>query len=448
MRRRRGPRRLLAPLIALRRPAGLRGAVAVVVLDPFARDDRREVAERFAAAWAADDRRTMHGLIDAETRARLSAAALRGHLRAVERAATVPRCASARRASRATVGSASRSPSRRAPSGRCAATSSCRWSSRGGRGARALAPVPAPARPAPRRARAPAHRRPAEARARARRRRDAPDRGRRRRRSSAARRRPSDPGSGLERRFDRAPAGTPGRAAALRRPRRRARARLPRALVRDHDPPRPAARVARRARRAPRRRRRAAPARRRRRSRWPASPCPRPSRPGSTFKIVTLAAALRGGRRDGRRARIPCARYATLSGVRLRNANDEACGGTLVDVVRRVVQLGLRAARRAARREPAGGRYAEAFGFNERPRDRRRRARAGFAPASRLRRQPRRRRGGDRPGSRPGHAAGDGQRRRDDRQPRRPRAAADRAQRARRPPPRGAPRGSRARCAR
>jgi peptidoglycan glycosyltransferase len=50
--------------------------------------------------------------------------------------------------------------------------------------------------------------------------------------------------------------------------------------------------------------------------------------PGSTFKIVTLVGALAAGaaRTD---TRFPFVSYATLSGVRLANANDETCGGTL-----------------------------------------------------------------------------------------------------------------------
>lgn len=52
--------------------------------------------------------------------------------------------------------------------------------------------------------------------------------------------------------------------------------------------------------------------------------------PGSTFKIITLAAALQEGiTRPSER--FPVQTAATLAGVELQNANEEACGGTLVE---------------------------------------------------------------------------------------------------------------------
>jgi peptidoglycan glycosyltransferase len=89
-----------------------------------------------------------------------------------------------------------------------------------------------------------------------------------------------------------------------------------------------------------------------------------PQPPGSTFKIVTLAAAL-----EARIARpsssYPVRTAATLSGVKLRNAGDEACGGSLPAAFAEScnsvfaplgAELGGRRLVRAAER----------FGFNER----------------------------------------------------------------------------------
>jgi peptidoglycan glycosyltransferase len=91
-----------------------------------------------------------------------------------------------------------------------------------------------------------------------------------------------------------------------------------------------------------------------------------PQPPGSTFKIVTLSGALAAG------VATPSSTYpvrtgTTLSGVTLKNAGGEACGGTLVkafaDSCNSVfAPLGARlGAKRLVR-------TAEAFGFNERPR--------------------------------------------------------------------------------
>jgi beta-lactamase class D len=88
-----------------------------------------------------------------------------------------------------------------------------------------------------------------------------------------------------------------------------------------------------------------------------------PQPPGSTFKIVTLAAAL-----DAKIARpkstYPIATEAVLAGVTLQNANGEACGGTLAEAFAEscnsvFAPLG---ARLGARRLVAA---AERFGFNE-----------------------------------------------------------------------------------
>jgi hypothetical protein len=91
-----------------------------------------------------------------------------------------------------------------------------------------------------------------------------------------------------------------------------------------------------------------------------------PQPPGSTFKIITLAAALQAGIARPS-STYPVRTAATLSGVRLRNANDESCGGTLVAAFAIscnsvFAPLGARlGARRLVR-------AAEAFGFNEAPR--------------------------------------------------------------------------------
>jgi cell division protein FtsI/penicillin-binding protein 2 len=52
--------------------------------------------------------------------------------------------------------------------------------------------------------------------------------------------------------------------------------------------------------------------------------------PGSTFKIVTLAGVLQAGVAKAASA-FPVATDATLSGVKLENANGESCGGTLLE---------------------------------------------------------------------------------------------------------------------
>jgi penicillin-binding protein A len=89
-----------------------------------------------------------------------------------------------------------------------------------------------------------------------------------------------------------------------------------------------------------------------------------PQPPGSSFKIVTLAAALQE-RETVPSASFPVRTAATLAGVRLRNAGDEACGGTLTDSFAHscnsvFAPLGVRL---GAKRLVA---YAERFGFNER----------------------------------------------------------------------------------
>ncbi|HEY6758047.1 MAG TPA: penicillin-binding transpeptidase domain-containing protein [Baekduia sp.] len=91
-----------------------------------------------------------------------------------------------------------------------------------------------------------------------------------------------------------------------------------------------------------------------------------PQPPGSTFKIITLSAALASGKATPSSS-YPVRTSATLSGVKLSNASGESCGGSLAqsfaDSCNSVfaplgVQVGAK--RLIAR--------AEAFGFNETPR--------------------------------------------------------------------------------
>jgi penicillin-binding protein A len=89
-----------------------------------------------------------------------------------------------------------------------------------------------------------------------------------------------------------------------------------------------------------------------------------PQPPGSVFKIITLAAALEE-RETSAAESFPVSTAATLEGVALRNAGDEACGGTLTNSFAHscnsvFAPLGARlGAKRLVR-------YAERFGFNER----------------------------------------------------------------------------------
>jgi peptidoglycan glycosyltransferase len=91
-----------------------------------------------------------------------------------------------------------------------------------------------------------------------------------------------------------------------------------------------------------------------------------PQPPGSTFKIITTAAALQ--HKVARPSTtFPVRTAAVLSGVPLRNASNEACGGTLQQAFAEscnsvFAPLGAKV---GARRLVAA---ARAFGFNERPR--------------------------------------------------------------------------------
>jgi peptidoglycan glycosyltransferase len=87
--------------------------------------------------------------------------------------------------------------------------------------------------------------------------------------------------------------------------------------------------------------------------------------PGSTFKIVTLTGVLESHVANARSS-FPVTDAATLSGVRLENANGEYCGGTLVEAFAEscnsvFAPLG---AKLGAKRLVA---VAERYGFNEAP---------------------------------------------------------------------------------
>ncbi|MCW3001231.1 MAG: hypothetical protein JWQ20_529 [Conexibacter sp.] len=91
-----------------------------------------------------------------------------------------------------------------------------------------------------------------------------------------------------------------------------------------------------------------------------------PQPPGSTFKIITLAAGLATGKASPSSS-YPVRTSATLSGVKLANASNETCGGSLAQSFAKscnsvFAPLGasVGAKRLVAR--------AEAFGFNETPR--------------------------------------------------------------------------------
>jgi beta-lactamase class D len=91
-----------------------------------------------------------------------------------------------------------------------------------------------------------------------------------------------------------------------------------------------------------------------------------PQPPGSTFKIITTAAALEE-RVATPSTRYPPATFATLSGVKLGNANGERCGGTLTEAFIEScnsVFAPLGAKLGAKRLVEA----ARAFGFGETPR--------------------------------------------------------------------------------
>src|SRR3954452_8204482 len=88
--------------------------------------------------------------------------------------------------------------------------------------------------------------------------------------------------------------------------------------------------------------------------------------PGSTFKIVTLSAALQNHVATPSSS-YPVRQYAVLSGVKLHNASDESCGGSLTEAFTVscnsvFAPLGAKLGKRRLRAA------AERFGFNAPPR--------------------------------------------------------------------------------
>jgi peptidoglycan glycosyltransferase len=90
-----------------------------------------------------------------------------------------------------------------------------------------------------------------------------------------------------------------------------------------------------------------------------------PQPPGSSFKIITAAAGLTYGATK-LSSSYPVRQYATLSGVKLRNASDEQCGGSLTASFAHSCNsvFGPIGAKVGAKRLVA---MAEKFGFNETP---------------------------------------------------------------------------------
>jgi peptidoglycan glycosyltransferase len=365
MRRRRGPRRFIAPLMAVTALGLAVAAVAYVVLDARTGDERKAAAREFAAAWAKRDRRAMWRLIDPETQKAYPLRRFAATYRAAERAASV---------SRVRTGTV-----REGRADRLIVPVSVRTRDFGTlRGNVVLAVVmvddEARVRWRPY-MRLPGLRRGESVRRRVRRR---PRRaailaadGRRLDRIPAAAAivgqvpTAERPGSGLQRRFDARLRGRPG--ADLRfghRVVKRVRIKRGRNV---HATIRPGLqRVARQALGS--------------RLGGVAVLRPRdgsvlalaglavsgPQPPGSTFKIITLSAALQNGIAKPA-STYPVRTAARLSGVLLRNASNEACGGTLVNAfaVSCNSVFAPLGAKLGARRLVAA---AERFGFNERPR--------------------------------------------------------------------------------
>jgi cell division protein FtsI/penicillin-binding protein 2 len=79
-----------------------------------------------------------------------------------------------------------------------------------------------------------------------------------------------------------------------------------------------------------------------------------PQPPGSTFKIITLSGALAAGVATPSSS-FPVRTAATLSGVTLRNAGGESCGGSLTQAFIDSCNSVFAPARRQARRQAPGG---------------------------------------------------------------------------------------------
>jgi penicillin-binding protein A len=364
-RRRRGPRRWVGPLLAVLALAAAGAAVAYVVLGPREEDKRRAVAEKYAAAWAKGDHRAMWALLDEDTKKAYPPKRFTATYRAAERAATV---------------SAVRTGAVRDARGdRLVVPVSVRTRNFGSLRGNVVLPVVSEGDGAAIRWR-PFLRLPGLRRGESVKRRvlARPHRaailaadGRSLRRIAAAAAivgKPpgaESPGSGLERRFDARLGGRPG--AELRfgnRLIKRVKVRRGRNV---HATIRPGLQ-------------RAAQQALGNRLGGVAVLRPRdgsvlalaglavsgPQPPGSTFKIITASAALQNDIAKPT-STYPVQTAARLSGVLLRNASNESCGGTLVNafIVSCNSVFAPLGAKLGAKRLVAA---AERFGFNERPR--------------------------------------------------------------------------------
>jgi penicillin-binding protein A len=364
-RRRRGPRRIIAPLLAFLALAAAVAAVAYVVLGIGNDDPRRDVARQWAAAWSQRDRRAMWQLVDSETQRSYPLRRFAATYRAAERAATVE--------------SVRTGEVREARGDRLVVPVRVRTRNFGTLRGDVVLPVvevgdgarvhwrPYLRLPGLRRGESVKRRvlsqphRAAVLAADGRRLDRLPQTGALVGKAPTAESR----GSGLERRFDARLGGRPGAELRygdrlIKRVRvRRGRtvhatisARLQNAAVNALGNKLGGVAVLR-----PRDGSVLALA-------GLAVSAPQP--PGSTFKIITLSAALQNGVAKPT-STYPVRTAATLSGVLLRNASNESCGGTLVNafIVSCNSVFAPLGAKLGARRLVAA---AERFGFNERPR--------------------------------------------------------------------------------
>jgi penicillin-binding protein A len=363
-RRRRGPRRWVGPLMAVLALAAACAAVAYVVLGTRKDDERRAVAEKYAAAWAKGDKRAMWALLDDDTKKAYPPKRFNATYRAAERAATVRAVRTGKvveRDDRLIVPVAVRTSNFGTLRGNVSLPvvsvgdgAAIRW--------RPFLRLPGlkPGESVKRRVRARPHRAAILA-----------SDGRRLSRlpqtGALVGKAPSaeSTGSGLQRRFDERLGGRPS--AELRfgnRLIKRVKVRRGRAV---HATIRPGLQ-------------RAAVQALGSRLGGVAVLRPRdgsvlalaglavsaPQPPGSTFKIITASASLQNGIAKPT-STYPVRTAARLSGVLLRNASNESCGGTLVNafIVSCNSVFGPLGAKLGAKRLVAA---AERFGFNERPR--------------------------------------------------------------------------------
>src|SRR3954470_2865037 len=364
-RRGRGPRRFVGPLLAVLALAAAGGAVAYVVPGLRSADPRRSVAQKFAAAWAKGDRRAMWQLVDADTRKAYPLKRFSATYRAAERAAT--------------VAAVRTGPVRKARGDRLVVPVSVRTRNFGtlrgdvvlpvvtaGDGAairwRPFLRLPGlrPGESVKRRVLARPHRAQILA-ADGRRLSRLPQTGALVGRAPRA----ESAGTGLQRQFDARLGGRPG--AELRFSNRLIKRVKVRRGRNVHATIRPG--LQRAAQQALGNRLGGVAVLRPRDGSvlalaGPAGSAPQP--PGSTFKIITLSAALQT-RLAKPTSTYPVRTAVKLSGVLLRNASNESCGGSLVNafIVSCNSVFAPLGAKLGAKRLVAA---AERFGFNERPR--------------------------------------------------------------------------------